>query len=242
MCATCSAPRSEVDAIFTQMDAESSCVIPHAVLLGAIQSAKAEHCACHPQPFHGTRLIPERLELRLKLSSTQQDPSKPLIALELDEGCDSKPSEAFTLAQAAWNRWAGLGWQPRAALIVANVQNDFIDGCLALRMCQAREEGHDVVPVINWMRHTCNFDMVAIAAESHPKKHCSFYESMTGHPYEANVPPPRRVSTTLNEWERSQLLLLPPRDDVKRAGGDEHSMGDIYRGNDFEKADLNNVS
>ena len=38
---------------------------------------------------------------------------------------------------------------PTKALVVVDVQNDFIDGTLAVKQCPAGQDGADVVPVIN---------------------------------------------------------------------------------------------
>ena len=63
---------------------------------------------------------------------------------------------------------------------MVNVQNDLIDGTLALRYCAAGQEGYEVVPVINAVRKAAPFDVVAVCKEWHPAEHCSFYETVTG--------------------------------------------------------------
>ena len=63
--------------------------------------------------------------------------------------------------------------KPVRALLIIDVQNDFISGSLANRY------GADViVPVINGMRDA--FDLVVISMDWHPHDHCSFVESANG--------------------------------------------------------------
>lgn len=67
---------------------------------------------------------------------------------------------------------------PVTALVVVDVQNDFVDGTLAIRKCPAEEEGADVVPIINHMIDTCHFDIVVYSLDWHPKDHISFVENV----------------------------------------------------------------
>ena len=68
---------------------------------------------------------------------------------------------------------------PVSALVVVDVQNDFVDGTLAIRDCPAEEEGADVVPVINRLIEDCHFDIVVYSLDWHPKDHISFVENVS---------------------------------------------------------------
>jgi len=57
------------------------------------------------------------------------------------------------------------------ALIIIDVQNDFISGTLANQYNAA-----DIVPIINGLRE--KFDTVVISYDAHPFEHCSFVESV----------------------------------------------------------------
>ncbi|GIY19742.1 hypothetical protein CEXT_622451 [Caerostris extrusa] len=59
--------------------------------------------------------------------------------------------------------------KPTTALIAIDVQNDFIDGSLAIRNCPAGQEGFEVVPVINNLLETVPFDYVFYTYDWHPK-------------------------------------------------------------------------
>ena len=64
-----------------------------------------------------------------------------------------------------------------SALLVIDVQNDFIDGTLAIRHCPAGQEGAEVVPVINGLLDTVQFDVVIYSLDWHPPNHISFVEN-----------------------------------------------------------------
>ncbi|CAF1595421.1 unnamed protein product [Didymodactylos carnosus] len=64
------------------------------------------------------------------------------------------------------------------ALIIVDVQNDFIDGTLALKDCPAKQDGAEVVPIINNLLKTVHFDTVFYTLDWHPKDHISFYENL----------------------------------------------------------------
>lgn len=68
------------------------------------------------------------------------------------------------------------------ALIVVDVQHDFIDGSLALRNCPAKQEGADVVPVINKLIKDGRFDEVIYSLDWHPKTHISFVNNVDKYP------------------------------------------------------------
>ena len=80
------------------------------------------------------------------------------------------------------------------ALILVDVQNDFISGTLALHSCPANHQGNnnlknllsnyfntfsgeEVVPVINHIIRDFNFDVIAYTYDWHPPNHISFYEN-----------------------------------------------------------------
>ena len=85
--------------------------------------------------------------------------------------------------------------KPISALVIVDVQNDFISGSLALHSCPANHRGQwtvercssftstfglsgeEVVPVINQVIHDVNFDVVAYTYDWHPTNHISFYEN-----------------------------------------------------------------
>ena len=62
---------------------------------------------------------------------------------------------------------------------MVDVQNDFVDGSLAIRDCPAQEEGADVVPVINELIDECNFDVVVYSLDWHPEDHISFVDNVS---------------------------------------------------------------
>ena len=68
--------------------------------------------------------------------------------------------------------------RPVSALLVIDVQNDFINGSLALRNCPSKHNGEEVVPVINHLIDSNNFDVVVYSYDWHPINHISFFDSL----------------------------------------------------------------
>lgn len=65
-----------------------------------------------------------------------------------------------------------------SALLIIDVQNDFIDGSLALKNCPAKQNGAEVVPVINELINSNFFDVVAYSSDWHPTDHISFFDNL----------------------------------------------------------------
>ena len=67
---------------------------------------------------------------------------------------------------------------PKTSLIIIDVQNDFINGTMALINCPAKQEGSEVVPIINHLINTVPFDVITYSQDWHPANHCSFIENV----------------------------------------------------------------
>ncbi|XP_022100345.1 uncharacterized protein LOC110984445 [Acanthaster planci] len=77
-----------------------------------------------------------------------------------------------------WKYWLNQILSPRAAIFVVDVQNDFIDGSLALRLCSACQDGLEVVPVINELLDL-TFEVVVYTKDYHPPNHLSFFDNLS---------------------------------------------------------------
>ncbi|CAK9819015.1 pncA [Anthophora quadrimaculata] len=71
-----------------------------------------------------------------------------------------------------------LTLKPVNALLIVDVQNDFIDGSLALRRCGCNQDGSDVVEPINRLIKNACFDKIIYSLDWHPENHISFYENL----------------------------------------------------------------
>ena len=89
---------------------------------------------------------------------------------------------------AAWGAWIGAALRPRAALLIVDVQNDFIDGTLALKACPAKQDGGAVVPVINGLRASAPYLLVVTTLDAHPADHCSFVDNVSRQKLHASTP------------------------------------------------------
>ena len=66
----------------------------------------------------------------------------------------------------------------KSALIAIDVQNDFISGTLALKNQKAKQDGKEVVSVINELKQNVKFDLVVFTLDWHPSDHCSFHSNV----------------------------------------------------------------
>ena len=68
---------------------------------------------------------------------------------------------------------------PKTSLLIIDVQNDFINGSMALIKCPAKQEGSEVVPIINSLIENVPFDVITYSLDWHPANHCSFIENVS---------------------------------------------------------------
>ncbi|CAG2179213.1 unnamed protein product [Oppiella nova] len=87
-----------------------------------------------------------------------------LIGIPKEKGIDK------TQFDMIWGEWIVTVLRPRSALIVVDVQNDFMIGSMPV------ENGTKIVPVINDLMK--NFETVVFTYDWHPRNHCSFNESV----------------------------------------------------------------
>lgn len=79
--------------------------------------------------------------------------------------------------------------KPITALLVIDVQYDFIDGSFALKNSPAKQEAYDVIPIINNLIDKYPFDVVVYTYDYHPEDHISFFENVKLYPLsEKNKP------------------------------------------------------
>lgn len=74
--------------------------------------------------------------------------------------------------------WLAKIYHSTSALIVVDVQNDFIDGSLALINAPAGQDGAEVVPVINKLLNESKFDAVVYTQDWHPVDHIAFHDNL----------------------------------------------------------------
>ena len=65
----------------------------------------------------------------------------------------------------------------RWALIIVDVQNDFVEGSMALNHFFNGEDAAEVIPAINRLLKYVEFDLVVYSRDCHPIDHCSFHSS-----------------------------------------------------------------
>ncbi|CAF3174269.1 unnamed protein product [Rotaria sp. Silwood2] len=68
--------------------------------------------------------------------------------------------------------------RPINALLIIDVQNDFINGTMALQNCPSKHNGEEVIPVINRLLDSINFDLIVYSYDWHPIDHISFFDNL----------------------------------------------------------------
>ncbi|KAK8403722.1 hypothetical protein O3P69_000072 [Scylla paramamosain] len=81
-----------------------------------------------------------------------------------------------------WQKWIKQVVRPVTALVIVDVQNDFISGSLALYNCPAGHHGEEVIPPINRMLDENRFDVVVYSLDWHPDNHVSFIDNVHMRP------------------------------------------------------------
>jgi len=79
--------------------------------------------------------------------------------------------------------WIHKIYNQVSALVIIDVQNDFIDGSLALRRGPARQEGGEVIPIINKLLEQCSFELVVYTQDWHPPDHIGFFNNLNLRQY-----------------------------------------------------------
>ena len=80
--------------------------------------------------------------------------------------------------ERVWTRLIKPTVSPKTALVIVDVQNDFVCGTMAVEKCPAKQKGEEVVPVINNLIDTVPFDAIVYTLDWHSDDHCSFIENV----------------------------------------------------------------
>lgn len=108
-----------------------------------------------------------------------------------------------------WNNFIQVLLQPTSAFLIVDVQNDFISGSLALSGCPAKEDGAEVVPVINQLLDTVKFNHVVYTYDWHPSDHISFHSNLKQH-FRGLLRPEPKAWESVSMFDRVQFDGKPP--------------------------------
>jgi len=114
----------------------------------------------------------------------------------------------------------------KRALVVVDVQNDFISGSLSLSNCPSKHDGAQVVPIINKLVQETHFDLIAFTQDWHPTNHISFVDNVNLRPFHHSFDRSKEkvkvfdsVTFKINGASREQVLW--PRHCVQESHGAE---------------------
>ncbi|CAL4085364.1 unnamed protein product [Meganyctiphanes norvegica] len=81
-----------------------------------------------------------------------------------------------------WQNWIKQIVRPVTALVIVDVQNDFITGSLAIKDIPGAQDGLEVITPINQLLDEVRFDMVVYTLDWHPENHVSFIDNKDKFP------------------------------------------------------------
>ncbi|XP_018375022.1 PREDICTED: nicotinamidase-like isoform X2 [Trachymyrmex cornetzi] len=143
-------------------------------------------------------------------------------------------------------KWIHTIVNPVNVLLVVDVQNDFIDGTLALRKCGFGQEGLEVVEPINRLLREGHWDKVIYTQDWHPENHISFFDNLAMrelHPKSEITKETAKPFDTVVFLQPHLKQVLWPKHCVKNTWGAElhkdllilPSSERVYKGQDPDK-------
>ncbi|CAH1960593.1 unnamed protein product [Acanthoscelides obtectus] len=124
-----------------------------------------------------------------------------------------------------WNNWIKLIVRPISAILVIDVQNDFICGTLDIRNCPAKQNALEVLAPINHLLETIEFDAVFYSYDWHPSDHVSFIDNVHLRKFHESSPVPQDEAqlydTVVFEGDPPVEQKLWPRHCVQNTWGSE---------------------
>ncbi|XP_056648040.1 nicotinamidase [Diorhabda carinulata] len=77
-----------------------------------------------------------------------------------------------------WHNWIKIIVRPISAILIIDVQNDFICGTLDIRNCPAKQNAEEILQPINNILETIEFDAIFYSYDWHPSDHVSFIDNI----------------------------------------------------------------
>lgn len=143
---------------------------------GLIDNKWCQECFCYYDK-NGDGFL-DKQEFARMISDIFNSSSTTSLAEEILSLLDKDNDMRLGFKEIRWKTWLKYLMKPVSALIVVDVQNDFIDGSLALKRCPAGQDGASVVPVINQLLSDVNFDVEIYSLDWHDEKHISFIDNL----------------------------------------------------------------
>ena len=113
-----------------------------------------------------------------------------------------------------WNCWIKTILRPVSAIVIVDVQNDFINGSLAIKDYPAKEDGADCVPVINNALNSIPFDNIFYTKDWHPTNHISFFDNLNLPGREFSEDSPVKNKSDAKMFEEA-TFIGPPKTTVR---------------------------
>ncbi|KAL6267852.1 hypothetical protein P5V15_000924 [Pogonomyrmex californicus] len=166
---------------------------------------------------------------------------------EVFELFDANADDALTEQELhRYCNWIREIVNPVNVLLVVDVQNDFIDGTLALRNAGYGQEGTEVIEPINRLLNNGHWNKVIYSQDWHPRNHISFFENLAMRELHSESKVTKEIAKPFDTVVFSQpylMQILWPRHCVMNTWGAElhkdllilSSSERIYKGQHSDK-------
>lgn len=118
----------------------------------------------------------------------------------------------------------------KQALIVVDLQNDFVSGSLSLSNCPSKHDGSEIVPLVNDLVDKPTFDLIVFTQDWHTTDHISFVDNAHLRPFHNDCTKSLDEVKVFDEvvfavGDESRHQVLWPRHCVQESSGAELHPG-----------------
>lgn len=130
--------------------------------------------------------------------------------------CDHDGKIDSSEFETLWTQWVQVILCPKSALIVVDVQNDFISGNLSVKNLDENRDPAGIVPIINDLVENVPWKLIVYSQDWHPQDHISFFENKDRRPFHA--------SSKVNAGDAKVFDTVMFADAVRRTGCIEQTL------------------
>ena len=134
-----------------------------------------------------------------EISSIIKPPRQQSFELDSDQLCNTNSSNNTLLMPDINNNQSIT---ERVALIIVDVQNDFVTGSLAV------PDAESIISIVNSIRQQYTFDCIILSRDYHPRNHISFVTQHAGKKLYESITLPNGDQQGMLKRIASQLYLL----------------------------------
>ncbi|XP_077523780.1 uncharacterized protein LOC144134829 [Amblyomma americanum] len=119
--------------------------------------------------------------------TTNETQTEAALAFSSFDTDDNKGLDASEFNRM-WTSWIEVILSPKFALLVVDVQNDFITGSLSVKNLTDNRDPERIVPVINELAENLPWEVIVYTQDWHPTNHISFFENKDRRLFHSSSP------------------------------------------------------